>query len=155
MNEVAIQPEIAAVADSYVAMDFDLDKTAKALNMDKRAVLAIIDSKEASAYISRIYFNTGYLNKSKFFSVMEKLIDKKLEEMEESEMGSSADILELMQAMHKMKMDELKLELKRAEIEQASKAKPGVAIQVNNNGVDPEAISNWAKVLTKITKRGQ
>lgn len=153
MNELALQPEISVVADTYIAQDFDAEKTAKCLGMDIKAVVAIIDSKEASAYISSIYFNKGYLNKAKFFSVMEGLIDKKLEELEESETGSKADILELMQAMHKMKMDELKLELKKLEIE-SGKNKPGVAIQVNNNGVSEEALGNWAKVLTKITKRG-
>lgn len=153
MNELVLSPEVSAIADTYVALGQDADATAKALNLTKAAVIAVVNTKEASSYISSVYFSSGYLNKTKFFSVMEKLIDKKLEEMEESEMGSSADILELMQAMHKMKMDELKLEIKKAELENAKNAKPGVAIQVNNNGVDPEAVSNWAKVLTKIVKR--
>lgn len=155
MNQLALQPEITAVADTYIAMEFDIDKTAKALNMERQAVAAIVFSKETSAYISGIYFNTGYMNKSKFFKVLEDLIDKKLEEMQESEMGSSKDIVEILETMHKMKMAELKLELKKLEIE-AGKNKPGVAVQINNNGVtDPQDIANWAKVLTKITKRGK
>lgn len=150
------QPEILSVADTYIALEFDIDKTAKALNMDKMAVSSIVSSPAMQSYIAGVFFESGFLNKSKFFGTLDSIMEAKLEEMQESETTSGKDIIDIMMAMHKMKMEEMKLDLKRIELEQAKNKGPGVAVQINNNGEQsPEVIANWAKVITKITNRGK
>lgn len=152
-------PEILSTIDTYLAMDMDIDKTAKALNMDRQALSVMIHSAPAQAYLTGLFYDSGYRNRDRMFKMMESLIDKKLEEMEESEMGSSKDIIEIMQAFHKMKMDELKLELKKQELEMKAAAinkptAPGVAIQINDASGNPQSSAAWANVLNKIVQRG-
>ena len=153
-------PEILEVVDTYMNMGMDMDKTAKALNMERQALASIVQSSAAQSYITGLFYSSGLRNREKFFDMMENIIDKKIEEMEESEMGSSKDIIEILSTFHKMKMDEMKLELKRQELaikaEELRKGKPSVAVQINNGSdVSPESTAAWANVIGKIVSRSK
>lgn len=72
---------------------------------------------------------------------MDKLIEAKLEEAEESGIYSSKDLLEILQAAHKMRMDEIKATQGRV---------PSTAVQINetNNFGD----SAYGKLMEKLMK---
>ena len=86
--------------------------------------------------------------------VMDELIAKKLEEMDDTDMGSSKDILDLLQAQHAMKMKELEFEAKvKKELLELERKKEEVQIknQTNNqynNYVIEE--SSYDKLISKL-----
>ena len=68
---------------------------------------------------------------------MTKLLDMKLEEMEETGLGSNKDILEILAQVHKMRMDYEKIN---------KEENPSVQTNIQNNfGGD-----NYSKLMQKI-----
>ena len=59
----------------------------------------------------------GYRNKNNIASLLDEMIQSKLEEAQESGVYSSKDLADLLQMAHKMRMDEIKAQ---AELEKAS-----------------------------------
>ena len=97
-----------------------------------------------------MYLDSGYRNRSKLASVLDDLIDRKLEEAEETEMYSSKDLADLLQMAHKMRMDEIKAQ---AELEKAS---GGAAIKTQNNVLInsevPFGQGNYGALMEKLLK---
>jgi phage terminase small subunit len=93
-------------------------------------VAEYVNKPEIQRYITEVYLNSGYRNRFKIAEVMDTIIEKKLQEMEEAEIGSSKDIMEIMQAAHKMRMDEID---RMIELEKAKQKKPAnqTNIQIN------------------------
>lgn len=112
-----IAPEYVEVADCYISCRLDVREAAALLNVTPEYVSGIINMPSVNNYINTIENSRGLRNSRTFFEEMEEIIAQKKRDMLDSELGSSADILELMQAMHKMKMEEEKLALKRLELE--------------------------------------
>ena len=110
-------------------------KTALELGLPSTVVHSMLSKKEVKNYIDRIYFETGFRNRDKVASVMDELISRKLEELDESEMGSSKDIAELIELQHKLKMQEMKMNIEMMKVEQANIIKQ-TNVQVNNVGSD-------------------
>ena len=95
----------------------DANKTAMALGVPVSTVIQTLQVPAVSAFVSTALLEQGYMNRSKLFSTLDDIVTKKLEEMEENEMGSNADILEILKVMHKMRMDEMAMQLKMQESE--------------------------------------
>ena len=91
----------------------------------------------------------GYRNRFKLGQTLDTIIDKKMEEAEESEMYSSKDIADLLNLAHKIRMDELKAQ---TELE---KAKAGNIRTQNNVQVltdQPFGQGNYGKLMDKLLK---
>ena len=101
-----ISPEGLEVAETYL-MYGDLKEAANALDMEPSAVSDYLNQREVKAYIDHQYLESGYRNRNRIADVLDRVIDLKLEEMEDSEMGSKKDILEVLQFAHKLRMEEL------------------------------------------------
>lgn len=130
-----ISPEGLRVAQSYLENGQDILATANHLNLPIEVVEDLLNKKETQRYIDRIYNESGFRNRQRMGDLMDTIISRKLEEMEESGLGSGKDIIEILSLAHKMKMDQMQMELKLLE---AQNKTPAVQIntQINNAGGD-------------------
>ena len=143
-----ISPESIEIANAYLETG-DITAVSAVLNVPRDVVSEYLNKREVKKYIDSVYLDTGYRNRSKLAEVMDTLIDKKLEEAEETEMYSNKDLADLLQMAHKMRMDEIKAqaELQKAE---ASNVRSQTNIQVNE-GV-PFGQGNYGKLMEKLLK---
>jgi len=139
-------PEMVAVATMFLETN-DIDETATALGIEKNKVIALLNNKEVKRFIDTVFLEQGYFNRSKISSVMTEMIDKKLLELEEAEIGSNKDIADLMVIAHKMRMDEIKA----MQAENKTSA-PGT---VNNTQINGASFgNNYNDLLGKLVNDG-
>lgn len=142
---VEISPELLTVANTYLKCN-DIDETATSLCIDRARVTAILAKREVRAYVDSVFLDYGYRNRFKLGAAIDALIDKKLAELEEADIGSSKDIADLLQIAHKMRMDEIAAQTKLMEARAKSEAatvKNQTNIQINDGG-------NYTDLLKKI-----
>jgi hypothetical protein len=101
----------------------------------------MLDKKEAKRYVDAIFLEQGYLNRNKLNDVMTDIIDLKLEEMEETGLGSNKDILEILKFAHQMRMDHMKMSKEDAPTTQTN-------IQQNFGG------ENYSRLMEQIVTGG-
>ena len=129
----ALTPEVLDVTQIYIHSEFDLRKTCELTGMDMSEVTEIINHPQAKAYINEVYLDSGYRNRARLGALLDKMIESKIEEAEETEQWTEADLLELLKFSHKMKMDEAKLD------------SPGTQVNIANFGD-----SNYAGLVNKL-----
>ena len=139
--EIRISPEALEVATTYLECA-DRKVTAEVLGINIEQVNYILNKKEVKRFVDNVFLDQGYLNRHKLQATMTNLIEKKLEELEEADVGSSKDILDLIQAAHKMRMEEIKA---MAALETSQKS-PGV---VNIKGT-AQFGNNYSSLLSKL-----
>lgn len=139
VEAVAISPEALEVANAYL-QDQDIHKVAELLDISTNTVSNILSKREVKAYIDHVFMNTGYNNRFKIRALMDAVINKKLQELEESEMGSSKDIAELLQLSHKMSMEEMAKQIELEKLRTNNSIKTQTNIQVNNGGTRYDAL---------------
>lgn len=106
MPTTTVSPEGLAVAEAYLMYN-DVNIVARELNITTMQVSDILKNREVKSYVDTMYLEAGYRNRNNIASALDSIIDQKLLEMEESEMGSSKDIVDILALAHKMRMDEL------------------------------------------------
>jgi hypothetical protein len=106
---VALTPESLDIANAYLTYG-DARTTAQELGLAEYQVFQLLERKDVKDYITGVYLDRGYRNRSKLGQVLDKMIDSKIEEVQESGIYTSKDLLDLLQFAHKMRMDELKSE---------------------------------------------
>ena len=142
MNEITtISPEGLTIAETYLTNRHDIVATAEALNLPVDEVATILEKKETQRYIDRIFNESGFRNRERMGLVWDEIIASKLEEMDETGMGSSKDIVEIMEKAHKFAMDQMKLQIELIKVQNGNTP----AIQVNNN-----TQNNYNSLLDKI-----
>jgi predicted transcriptional regulator len=107
----------------------DIDKTALALNIDTHVVAEYVARPAVKQYISEVFMNTGYRNRFKLGSLLDRLIDKKLEELEEAGLSSNKDIIDIIETLLRFRRDE----------NPSSGSGKQTNIQINNNPNNPYA----------------
>jgi len=149
-EEFNISPEHLEFAKCYLST-LDINETAKLMRMDLADVTRIMKNKSVRTLVDNAFLDQGYMNRSKISSAMTSVIEAKLAEMEETELVSSKDISELLATAHKMRLDEMKLQLKLMELEMMGKKAnnngPKTAVQINNNIGEH---SNYGNLLQRI-----
>lgn len=111
-KEITIAPENLEVANSYLALG-EMTKVSQELGIDTNKVSEILNKAEVKRYIDSVFLDSGYRNRRKFFDLLDEIIEGKLEEARESEMFTKMDLMDVLEKVHKMKMAELNLEIKR------------------------------------------
>jgi hypothetical protein len=139
-NITAISPEGLEIAYAYLNNKSDTKLTATALGLPIEEVHRYMQKREVKAFVDSLYFESGFRNRERFAAVMDEIIASKLEEMDETGMGSSKDILEIMKEAHSMKMKEMDMEIKLLAAEKSG----GPAVQVNTQ------TNNYNTLLDKI-----
>jgi hypothetical protein len=78
--------------------------------------------------------NLGFNNQFRMRAAMDAIIKKKFQELEEADIGSSKDILEIMALSHKMSMEYLAKQIELEKL-QSSSIKSQVNVQINDSGI--------------------
>lgn len=91
-----INPEQLEIAENYLKFSGSISKTADYLNLPKEYVSEVLDQRPVRRYIDSMFQDAGYMNRFKLAETLEKIIEKKMEELEEAEIGSSKDIADLL-----------------------------------------------------------
>ena len=143
-----ISPESIEIANAYLETG-DITAVSAVLNVPRDVVSEYLNKREVKKYIDSVYLDTGYRNRSKLAEVMDTLIDKKLEEAEETEMYSNKDLADLLQMAHKMRMDELKAQ---AEADKANVASVKTQNNVMINSEVPFGQGNYGALMDKLLK---
>lgn len=116
----ALTPEVMDITQIYIQEGFDLQKTADRTGLPLNEITETVGHPQAKAYINEVFLDTGYRNRARLGNLLDRMIESKIEEAEESEQWTEADLLELLKFSHKMKMDEAKLESPNTQVNIAS-----------------------------------
>ena len=144
---IDISPEALEVANSYLELQ-DIQATANKLNMPASKVSIILGRREVKAYIDHVFADFGFNNRFKMRGIMDTIIEKKLQELEEADIGSSKDITEILALSHKMAMDILDRQIKLESVRQANHIKNQTNVQINS----PAEASNLNNLIDKLRK---
>jgi hypothetical protein len=124
---VAISPEALEIANSYLTTQ-NMQKTAYDLCIPVDQVTDTLDRREVRSYIDQIFLDTGFNSRFKMREVMDVIIQKKLQELDEAEVGSGKDIADLLALSHKMTMEIMD---KQIQLEKVRSNNTSVKTQVN------------------------
>ena len=141
-----ISPEVLEIENAYLKLG-NIQDVCTELALQEADVSEYLAKREVKAYIDQVYLDTGYRNRFKLAETLDVLIDKKLEEADESEIYSSKDLADLLSMAHKMRMDELKAQ---AEIEKAKASSIKTQNNVQINAEVPFGQGNYGELMKKL-----
>lgn len=141
---IQIPPEVLEVANCYLQCQ-DIRQVADELGKTPDLISDILQRKEVRTYINQVFMDTGFNNRYSMRRAMDAIIRKKFQELEESETGSTKDIIDILALSHKMTMETLDREIALEKIRRGD-LKSQVNVQINNEGT----MSNYDKLLDKI-----
>ncbi len=143
-----ISPEGLEIANAYLQYG-SIPSVSTQLGVAENIISEMLNRREVKQYIDTVYLDTGYRNRFKLADTLDTLIEKKMEEAEESEIYTSKDLADLLQMAHKMRIDEMKAqtELEKAK---ATNIKNQTNIQVNDGGFGQ---GNYGKLMEKLLRK--
>lgn len=142
---VIVSPEALEIANAYLSTQ-SIEKTALDLGITSDQVSEVLARKEVRTYIDNIFLDSGFNNRFKMRKIMDAIITKKLEELDEADVGSTKDIADLLALSHKMTMEQLDRQIQLEKIQQGN-VKTQVNMQVNEYGGDTKYSSLISKLL--------
>ena len=128
-----ISPESLEIANCYLQSQ-DIVKVADLLDVPVALVSQTLARKEVKSYVDGVFMNLGFNNQFKMRAAMDAILSKKFQDMEEADVGSSKDILEIMALSHKMSMEYLAAQMALEKVQ--GNVKNQVNVQINENGSD-------------------
>jgi len=106
-----LQPEELEVADAYLRTG-DITEAAKSLNIPRNEVVRTLNKRLVKEYVDTIFNDIGYLSRFKLADIWSTIIERKMEELDEAEIGSNKDIVEILdkatkfvEAMNKLQVN--------------------------------------------------
>lgn len=133
-----ISPEALEVANLYLQTQ-DLNEVANTLDIPTEIVTQILARKEVKAYIDNVFFNLGFNNRFKMRKAMDAIIQRKFQDLDESETGSTLDIADLLALSHKMTMNELTKLIEYEKLQQSG-VRSQVNVQINDGGTKYDSL---------------
>jgi hypothetical protein len=143
-----MSPEGLEIANSYLEHG-SIPAAANALRIREETVSEALNKREIKQYIDTVYLDTGYRNRFKLSETLDLLIDKKLEESEETEIYSNKDMADLLALAHKMRMEEMKAQ---TELEKAKAGTIKNQVNIQDNSGVPFGQGNYGQLLKKLLK---
>ena len=143
LEYIPLAPEDAEIANTYLET-MDITATAIKLNLNLHRVTEYINKPIVQKYITEVFMDTGYRNRLKLGKLLDDIIEKKLEEMSESGLGSSQDIMEILKTVAKIRKDEMELQIKLEDLK-SGRPKRQTNIQINNPKGNP-----YSEFTTKL-----
>lgn len=137
-----ISPEALEVANCYLQTQ-SAQEVANTLELPIELVTKTLAKREVRAYIDQVFFDTGFNNRFKMRQAMDAIIQRKFQELDEAEIGSSKDIVDILALSHKMTMETLDKQLELEKLRQQN-IKSQVNVQIN------EAGSNYGNLIEKL-----
>jgi hypothetical protein len=144
-----ISPESLEIANCYLQSQ-SLSKVADDLGIPLEMVTATLDRREVKAYVNQVFQNTGFNNRFKMAGLLDAIIEKKLREMDEADIGSTKDITEILALKQKMMADHMAHELAMAKVN-ASSIKTQTNIQINDNAIGG---TKYSALIEKLLSNG-
>jgi hypothetical protein len=119
------------------------------MGVSEDKVVELLNKREVKRYIDTVYLDLGYRNKNNIGSLLDEMIQSKLEEAQETGVYSSKDLADLLQMAHKMRMDEIKAQAELLKVENAN-IKNQTNVQINE--ALPFGQGNYGKLMEKLLK---
>jgi len=116
-----LDPIYLSIANDHMS-GISVEDLSNMYDISQDLVTSIIAKKEVENYINGVLLTQGYVHRNKRLALINKVIDKKLEEAEETGVLSKKDLLDWLKHLK----DE------ETSIRPKEKQGPAVAIQVNN-----------------------
>lgn len=139
-----ISPEALEIANCYLQQP-DISRVADDLALPRELVADTLSRREVKTYIDQVFYNTGFNNRFKIRALMDALIAKKLQDMDEADTGSNKDITELLALSHKMTIEHMDREIKLESL-RAQTVKTQTNIQINDSGSG----SKYSQLIEKL-----
>ena len=143
-----ISPEGLEVANCYLQFG-NIKAVTEYMSVSEDKVVELLNKREVKRYIDTVYLDLGYRNKNNIGSLLDEMIQSKLEEAQETGVYSSKDLADLLQMAHKMRMDEIKAQAELLKAESAS-IKTQTNVQINE--ALPFGQGNYGKLMEKLLK---
>ena len=143
-----MSPEGLEIANTYLEHG-SIPAAATALAITEDTVSEALNKREIRQYIDTVYLDTGYRNRFKLSETLDLLIEKKLEEADETEIYTNKDMADLLQLAHKMRMDEMKAQ---TELEKARAGTIKNQVNIQDNSGVPFGQGNYGNLLIKLLK---
>ena len=131
-ESLAISPEGLQIANAYLQTP-DINKVAESLDIPPEIVSQVLERREVRSYVNSVFFSTGFNNRFQVRELMDTILKKKLQELDENDIGSNRDITEILALSHKISMEQLNAEIQLEKIRTASTLKQQNNIQINDN----------------------
>ena len=104
-----VSPEGVEIANTYLSEGCSIKKTSETLNIPTYEISAVLQQPAVRDYVTSVIKEVSFSKMNAISDKLSGLIEKKLEELDEAEMGSNKDISDLLALAHKMEMDMAKL----------------------------------------------
>ena len=143
-----MSPEGLEIANSYLEHG-SIPAVASKLRVSQNEVSEILNKREIKQYIDTVFLDTGYRNRFKLSETLDMLIEKKLEESEETQIYTNKDMADLIQMAHKMRMDEIKAQ---TEMEKAKAMTVKTQVNIQDNSGTPFGQGNYGELIKKLMK---
>ena len=75
---IPISPECLEIAQTYLKSQ-SIQETARLLKIDEIFVSQYLRKPEVKSYLDHVYITSGYRNRDKLATILEDILDKKLE----------------------------------------------------------------------------
>ena len=143
-----MSPEGLEIANSYLEHG-SIPAVASKLRVSQNEVSEVLNKREIKQYIDTVFLDTGYRNRFKLSETLDMLIEKKLEESEETQIYTNKDMADLIQMAHKMRMDEIKAQ---TEMEKAKAQTVKTQVNIQDNSGTPFGQGNYGELIKKLMK---
>jgi hypothetical protein len=143
-----MSPEGLEIANSYLEHG-SIPAVASKLRVSQNEVTDILNKREIKQYIDTVFLDTGYRNRFKLSETLDMLIEKKLEESEETQIYTNKDMADLIQMAHKMRMEEIKAQ---TEMEKAKAQTVKTQVNIQDNSGTPFGQGNYGELIKKLMK---
>lgn len=147
-----ITPEGLEVANSYLQFG-NIRAVTEYIGVSEDKVVELLNNREVKKYIDTVYLDLGYRNRNNIASLLDEMIESKLEEAKETGVYSSKDLADLLQMAHKMRMDEIKAQADLLKAENANSIRNQTNVQINE-GL-PFGQGNYGKLMEKLLKSNE
>lgn len=97
------------IANAYLQYG-SVEEVARMTAIPQHIVAEQLNKPDVKRYLDGAYLDMGYRNRNKLGALLDKMIDAKVAEAEETGEYTKKDLLELLTLAHKMRMDEIKAE---------------------------------------------
>ena len=143
-----MSPEGLEIANSYLEHG-NIPAVCRTLGVTENEVSDALNKREIKQYIDTVFLDTGYRNRFKLSETLDMLIEKKLEEAEETQMYTTKDMADLVQMAHKMRIDEIKAQ---TEMEKAKAQTVKTQVNIQDNSGLPFGQGNYGELIKKLMK---
>ena len=143
-----MSPEGLEIANSYLEHG-SIPAVASKLRVSQNEVSEVLNKREIKQYIDTVFLDTGYRNRFKLSETLDMLIEKKLEEAEETQIYTNKDMADLVLMAHKMRIEEIKAQ---TEMEKAKAQTVKTQVNIQDNSGLPFGQGNYGELIKKLMK---